>query len=672
MFDRIDTAINHPISNAVYFFRGSQYLKYVPGEGVQPLGGSRIRRLGIDGWQTLPDLFRSDLDAAFGHPNGDLYFFKGGSYVKYKPSEGVVPTDSGVLIRTIGDTGWKSFPQGFRSDIDAAVFVPELGHAYFFKRDEYIKVKFDETGKDSIVESNGSKIRKLGVQGWRELPNPFAQCLDAALYYPSDEFLYFFHDREYVRWNPDHGISARYPRRLGQLHREHEGWPGLSSLLGGPFLGSVTASTASIWIWVLGGRSTSDLLVRLNGSQEASPEFIAPPVGSSASDVLEGVEEVDSGGLVRLLQLTRLAENTSYSVEFRRADDNSLIETICFKTPPAASSPGSIRIGMGTCSNSTTEVAVDTFEAMANSSLDILILGGDNCYYYNGKKTSTSPDSDPPHDWASVGRMIRRQLECRNHPQFVTVARSVPTFSTWDDHDFSFNNCDGFRDRDDSRWVGRDRAAGVYRLMWNHPFRGDGNHIYYDFRWGPLHIFMTDGRYHSNRPDGILGPDQTNWLLNGIRTSDAPIRMAVFSSQFVAETDGECFFANATQERKQILDAVINDVKSPVLFLSGDIHRSELQRYPINSNTPRILEITSSPLKVDELDTPLRANSNRLWQTVQNSFALINVDYQGGTCSDVTGSITLEAIGANGAVLNNNGTNTPCRTVWNLCTLQLS
>jgi hypothetical protein len=183
---------------------------------------------------------------------------------------------------------------------------------------------------------------------------------------------------------------------------------------------------------------------------------------------------------------------------------------------------------------------------------------------------------------------------------------------------------------------------------------------------------MTDGRYYGNRPYGILGVEQVTWLIHGITASDAPIRMVVFSSQFVPENpDGESFFANAKEERSQILDAIVGNVQSPVLFVSGDVHRSELQRYPLLSNAPQILEITSSPLKVDQLNEPLRASSNRLWQTVENSFALISIDYQGGTGTDVTGMITIEAIDANGEVLNSHTYNTPCRTTWDLKTRQL-
>ena len=55
MFDRIDAALYHPSRHAAYFFRGSEYIKFISSEGVRTLGGSKIRRIGVDGWQRDSD-----------------------------------------------------------------------------------------------------------------------------------------------------------------------------------------------------------------------------------------------------------------------------------------------------------------------------------------------------------------------------------------------------------------------------------------------------------------------------------------------------------------------------------------------------------------------------------------------------------------------------------------
>lgn len=678
MFDRIDAAIYHPIRGAVYFFRGREYLKYIPSVGVQASGGSKIRQIGVDGWHSLPEEFRSDIDAAFWYSDEHIYFFKGSRYVKYKPSEGVVPTNSGDVLRQIGVTGWTSFPDKFRSDIDAAIYDPHNQHAYFFKGDAYIKYKPGV----GVVKHDGQEIRRLGVTGWQSLPESFKQQIDAALYYPPNKDLYFFKEREYDRHNPKIDADDRYPRRLGLRHRNHGGWPGLSTLLGGPFIGNLTSDSVTIWMWLSGGKTTKDLIIRLDGIDIPAPDFLTPDLGTAAADVLKGVDKVDDGSRIVLLRMSNLASNSTHRVDLCRTDDGSVIESIKFKTAPNQKTPSHIRIGLGSCANSTVKASVKTFDAIADKHLDLLILCGDNCYYYanNLKHTNRFKDDDEKipqeGDWSSVDGMLKRQLEARNHPQFVPIARTLPVFSTWDDHDFGYNNCDGEKDVPDNWWVGRDCAAGVYRLMWNHPYRSDGNHIHYDFRWGPLHFFMTDGRYYSKRPEWILGGQQCKDLIADLKKSDAPVKVVVTSSQLIPRGSKEGFAEAAQDEREKLLSAILTEVPQPVLVFSGDIHRSECQRYPIGSDRPQIVEVTSSPLRVDEKKKIPEPDQNRLWHTVEESFTVIDIDVTKVTGLIVQGSVTIEAYDDTGEPLKDierrDRPSRICRTVWDLATRELA
>lgn len=672
MFDRIDAALFHPIRKAVYFFRGNECVKYVPSLGVESLGGSKIRRIGVDEWRSLPDEFQSDIDAAFLHSDGFFYFFKGDKFVKYKPGAGVEEIADGVRIGTIGVDGWTTLPNGFRSDVDAAIFYPERGHAYFFKGGNYIKFHPSR----GVVTHDGQSVRRLGVTGWGSLPEKFKEDIGAALYYPVNEQLYFFKAREYVRWDPGRGAAHGYPRRLGLRHRQHGGWPGLSTLLGGPFTGNVTTDSATIWMWLTGGKTTDDIIVKHNGVTITDPQYVSPAVGTAETDVLEGVEGVDAGSMVTLLRLSNLQSNSTHRLELCRADDETVIESIAFKTAPRSEGDAHIRIGLGSCSNSTVEPSIDTFTAMADKNLDLLILCGDNCYYYaTCLKSTTADEGGSSPDWGSVSLMLARQLEARNQPQFVPIAQSMPVFSTWDDHDFSYNNCDGVGDAGDARWVRRDRSAAVYRLMWNHPYRNDGNHIYYDFHWGPLHFFMTDGRYHSKRNSWILGSDQCDWLLDGLRASDAPIKIIVVGSQMIYSTHGETFSEAAPRERRRILDTIFDEDLGPVLIFSGDVHFSECQRFPGGNSVPKIVEITSSPLRLGTGGTrpDSRPNMNRLWRTGADSFAVIEVDFKGKNENGLSGSITIEALDGSGSVLMNSANPyTFCRTVWDLSSGELN
>lgn len=673
MLDRIDAVVFHPIRQASYFFRRSHYIKFVPGLGVQPLAGSKIRRIGVDGWRTLPEEFRSDLDAALYYDsNGHFYFFKGNRYVKYKPGEGAVPTFTGSLIRTIGVTGWTSFPSEFRSDLDAATYYPPNGHAYFFKGNKYIKYRPGV----GVVPVNGELIRTIGATGWQDLPESFKQGLDATFYYPIRERLYFFRNRRYARWKPGQGVDPRYPRRLGLPHRKHGGWPGLSTVYGGPLAGCITPDSALLWLWLTGGKTTKDIKIRVNDTILPTPQFLPPEIGTAVTDLFEGIDAVDMGSIITQVLIPGLASNASHTVDICRADDESVIESIQFKTPPRDNQPARIRIGLGSCANSTTHASVNTHQALGKKGIDLLILCGDNCYYYDHDEESTNVGIPFfPHDWTSVAKMLRRQLHARNHPQFVPVCRQTAVFSTWDDHDFGFNNCEGDRDGASTFWVGRNRSAGVYRAMWNHPYRSEGNAIDYDFRWGPLHFFMTDGRFHSHREKWILGDAQLDRLIRGLRDSDAPVKIIVLGSQLVGWSKAS-FLNSAKNERERLLTAIANDVRGRVLVFSGDVHYSECQPFPRLSPTPVLVEVTSSPLSVGDAGHPVNPlDSNRLWVTLKESFAVIDVDVTGTSSpSGVTGSVRIEAFDESGEVLKNilplaDG---DCRTVWNLTTGELS
>jgi alkaline phosphatase D len=268
--------------------------------------------------------------------------------------------------------------------------------------------------------------------------------------------------------------------------------------------------------------------------------------------------------------------------------------------------------------------------------------------------------------------MLVRQLEARNHPQLLRTVQSVPILTTWDDHDFGFNNCDGWGHRNDAAWVRRDLAAGVYRAMWNHPYQNGANHIHYDVPWGPIHFFMTDGRYFSDRLNqrGILGDDQIDWLVAGLAASDAAVKVVVLGSQLIRTVSGASFEQCAPAERARLLDA-FDKVKGRVLVVSGDVHFSEVQSLSV---APRFLEVTSSPLRVDDAkrEHTKPADPHRLWHTVRDNFVVVDVDLTAKAPSGKQGLVTIEARSDSGEVLPSAGPVGRCRTLWDITTGELT
>lgn len=87
----IDAAMFYPANWHAYFFKGDRYIKYKPDEGVVRKDGRKTRTIGEDGWY-LPDDFPDGIDEAMDYlPNGKIYFFRGRNYVRYEPRDGVDP-----------------------------------------------------------------------------------------------------------------------------------------------------------------------------------------------------------------------------------------------------------------------------------------------------------------------------------------------------------------------------------------------------------------------------------------------------------------------------------------------------------------------------------------------------------------------------------------------------
>jgi hypothetical protein len=154
-----------------YFFAGNQYYRYIVLRNAvdagypKPIAGN---------WPGMSDAgFDSDLDAAVNWGNGKVYFFKGGSYLRYDlPSDKV---DAGYPKPIAGNWGGVS-GTGFENGIDAAVNYGN-GKAYFFKGQQYLRL---DLGSKSVDTGYPKKI----AGNW---PGIYSSGMDAALEWPYAE-----------------------------------------------------------------------------------------------------------------------------------------------------------------------------------------------------------------------------------------------------------------------------------------------------------------------------------------------------------------------------------------------------------------------------------------------------------------------------------------------------
>ena len=131
-----------------------------------------------------------------------------------------------------------------------------------------------------------------------------------------------------------------------------------------------------------------------------------------------------------------------------------------------------------------------------------LLLLGDNVYI-----------DDPETPEMQRFHYYRRQSQ----PEWGKLAKTVPIYSIWDDHDFTTNDGWGGPDIEKPSWK-RD-VWEIYKENWDNPYYGGGKEnpgCWFDFRIGDVHFIMIDGRYYRESPKdespSMLGPVQMKWL----------------------------------------------------------------------------------------------------------------------------------------------------------------
>jgi hypothetical protein len=136
----IDAALLRGDNHKIYFFKGSEYVRFsnvsagVDPEYPKPIAGN---------WPGLPDSFNQGIDAAFWHQgNNKLYFFKGTEYVRFSDVEkGMDPNyPKSIAWNWPNQDGMDNF---FEDGIDAALWRKSNGKIYFFKGDAFGRFSMD-------------------------------------------------------------------------------------------------------------------------------------------------------------------------------------------------------------------------------------------------------------------------------------------------------------------------------------------------------------------------------------------------------------------------------------------------------------------------------------------------------------------------------------------------
>jgi len=207
---------------------------------------------------------------------------------------------------------------------------------------------------------------------------------------------------------------------------------------------------------------------------------------------------------------------------------------------------------------------------------DFSILAGDTVYLQEGVDVTNESG-------VNFDRLWLRNQEQRNEPHFAEFIRNVPTYSTWNDHEYGTNDADK-----DQR--GKLNSLKAWESLWPNPGYGDENTndgIYYSYYWGDVHYIVTDDHWYRDTSLGNrLGVKQTQWIENELINSEGTFKVIVIGSDIMQRS--------WSSDLNNIGDIVRENRINGVVFHAGDIHRNEYKEMITGGFPYPVKQITSS------------------------------------------------------------------------------
>lgn len=291
------------------------------------------------------------------------------------------------------------------------------------------------------------------------------------------------------------------------------------------------------------------------------------------------------------------------------------------------------KIAFGSCAQQNKSLPI--FDTIVTHQPDLFVFLGDNIY----------------GDTKDMHVLKQKYMQLSSKSSYKNLKANTEIFATWDDHDYGWNDAgkayekkqeskeiflDFFEEPKDSP---RRKHKGIYHavkkdyggkilqliLLDVRTFR-DGlvpyqNEFDSDYRYDFYHKEYAP---HTTPDSTFLGKEQWQWLERQL-TEPADVRIIASGSQFGIEWNSYESWANFPHERKRMLDLIKSTRANGVLFITGDVHYSEISKLP-TSFYP-IYDVTSSGLSSTwKFATP---NKNRIEGPImENHFGLISIDWE--------------------------------------------
>lgn len=217
---------------------------------------------------------------------------------------------------------------------------------------------------------------------------------------------------------------------------------------------------------------------------------------------------------------------------------------------------------------------------IAKQNPDVWIWMGDNIYA----------------DYLKPKSREREYIRQRNAPGYKEFREEVEILGTWDDHDYGF---DGAGVDYKNKKISQKLALDFFGEPANSPRRKQEGIYAARTLGGPdaqVKVLLLDVRYFRQKPGTnaeLLGTAQWKWLEQEMGSGSEALRVIVSGSQIIPQEVGGDFWQAYPSERQRLLQLAARS-PVPTVFLSGDVHFSEISQIQVGGTT--LVEHTSSGL----------------------------------------------------------------------------
>lgn len=374
--------------------------------------------------------------------------------------------------------------------------------------------------------------------------------------------------------------------------------PTLEPFYHGVASGDPLATQVIIWTRVTPDSSVTTIPVDWRVATDTGMTNIVTSGSTSTSDSVDFTVKVD---------VTGLTADTWYYYEFTALGGNSLRGRT--KTAPTGDNDN-VRFAVVSCSGYEAGY-FNAYERVAfRNDVDAVLHLGDYLYEYTAGGSIAGRDHEPPNEILDLSDYRTRLSHYHLDHDLRQVHQYYPFIMTWDDHETANNSWSGGAENHDplteGTWQDRKSAAIQAYFEWlpvRKPDPNDPERIYRKLNYGDLvDLYMLDTRLEDRDEQvgvtspslqdssrTILGPEQYNWLVNGMDSSTSQWQI-IGQQVMVAPLEATLFgpIVNDDQwdgypiERQRFFNDVVAKNINDLVMLTGDIHTSWANDLPFH------------------------------------------------------------------------------------------